>query len=147
MPFHQDSLCPLSHRPAPERPLEALELGEPLQRDVERASSSSASPSTRYAKTPRLAASRTKSASSTSSSAITGQAASCTILEIRAKARSELSPTATSATSGFVLAVVAAHVGDVELTRDDGVPEPLHDRRRGLEAVLSLVGDEDAEGF
>ena len=58
VPGHEDALRLLDQRAAPEGSLQALVLGEALQRDVDRALQFLREPSVMYAKTPRFAASR-----------------------------------------------------------------------------------------
>ena len=78
---------------------------------------------------------------------MTGQAASRTIVSISPSACSELAPSPTSATSGRSRAVIGGDVFDLDLARDDLVAECNDDRDDELEAVFTLVGDQDAEIF
>ena len=105
--FHQDALRPLDDRPAPERALEVVVLGEAPERRC-RSSSAVLRVSVRDVgeDTPlgRLA---DEGGVRPWSRAITGQAASRTICSISSSACSELAPRPTSATSGRSRAVTA----------------------------------------
>jgi hypothetical protein len=65
-------------------------------------------------------------------------------LSISRSACSELSPSATSATSGRYRAVTGPDVFDVDLARDDLVSERDHDPGDERETVFALVGDQDS---
>ena len=80
-----------------------------------------------------------------SSRRITGQAASWTICSISSSACVELFAEADERDVGVLASRYLADFVDVELERDDLVPERAGDLRDGFGPLRELVGDEDAQ--
>ena len=107
---------------------------------------SSTSASLMWAKTPRLDASLMNPGRARGAGRSPGRRLPARSCRSAPSACSELSPSPTSATSGAPWRS-QADVRDVDLARDHLVAEPHDDRSDERQAVLALVGDQDAQMF